>query len=68
MSATTTNAYAEPTGNADDDVWTAPGVGTGTDAGASGSSSGFNLSKGGMIAIIVVVVVVSLVGGMLNSS
>lgn len=35
----------------------------GTDAGASGSSSGPILSEGGMIAIIVVVVVVAILGG-----
>jgi hypothetical protein len=43
---------------------TAPG-GTGNAAGASGTdTSGFNLSKGGLIAIIVVVVLVAVFGSM----
>lgn len=44
----------------------APGVGTGSDAGASGDSSAnsVDLSTGGLIAIIVVVVVVVIFGGM----
>ncbi|KAF5021077.1 hypothetical protein F66182_6910 [Fusarium sp. NRRL 66182] len=43
---------------------TAPNADAGTEAGASGDSSGnsVSLSQGGMIAIIVVVVVVSLIG------
>ena len=44
---------------------TAPGVGIGDDAGASGDSyaNSVSLSTGGIIAIVVVVVVVSILGG-----
>ena len=44
---------------------TAPGVGSGTEAGASGSSSsgGYSISTGGLIAIVVVVVAVAILGG-----
>jgi hypothetical protein len=43
---------------------TAPGVGSGTEGGASGySSDSAVLSTGGLIAIIVVVVVVTIIGG-----
>jgi hypothetical protein len=43
----------------------APGVGTGSDAGASGDSSAnsVELSTGGLIAIIVVVIAVVILGG-----
>jgi hypothetical protein len=40
----------------------APGVGSGTEAGASGSSDGYGISTGGLIAIVVVVVVVAILG------
>jgi hypothetical protein len=48
---------------------TAPGVGVGDDAGASGDSyaNSVSLSTGGIIAIVVVVVVVSILGGMYPS-
>jgi hypothetical protein len=43
----------------------APGVGTGSDAGASGeSSNSVDLSTGGLVAIIVVVIAVVVLGGM----
>jgi hypothetical protein len=44
----------------------APSTDSGTEAGASGDSSGnsVSISQGGMIAIIVVVVVVSIIGSM----
>jgi hypothetical protein len=47
----------------------APGVGIGTEAGASGDSSknSMSISTGGLIAIIVVVVVVTIIGGKLKT-
>lgn len=47
---------------------TAPGVGSGTEGGASGTSSGLVISTGGLIAIIVVVIFVTILGRELPSA
>lgn len=65
MSSTTMASHPAPTNHytdAGDSL--APGVDSGTEAGASGDSSknSISLSTGGMVAIIVVVVVVTLIG------
>lgn len=63
--ATTSVGLPVPTNYASDaGSELAPGVGTGTEAGASGDSSknSMSISTGGLIAIIVVVVVVTIIG------
>ncbi|KAG9254676.1 uncharacterized protein F5Z01DRAFT_686576 [Emericellopsis atlantica] len=45
----------------------APGVGSGTEAGASGDSGSYGISTGGLIAIVVVVVVVAIVGATMGA-
>ncbi|KAI9151704.1 hypothetical protein HJFPF1_08913 [Paramyrothecium foliicola] len=67
MAASTSGSFPLPTGisfDGDAGGTTAPGVGTGDDAGASGDSyaNSVSLSTGGIIAIVVVVVVVSILG------
>lgn len=62
---TVSSAASTPTSPAG--VYNAPGAGAGgavdTEAGASGSDSGsFNISKGGLAAIIIVVILVALFG------
>ncbi len=67
MSATS-SALPDSTHYTDAGSDLAPGVGTGTEAGASGDSSqnSMSISTGGLIAIIVVVVVVTIMGSKLN--
>ncbi|KAK3186269.1 hypothetical protein K4F52_005033 [Lecanicillium sp. MT-2017a] len=62
--AATSSALPYPTHYTDAGSYLAPGVGTGTEAGASGDSSknSMSISTGGLIAIIVVVVVVTIMG------
>lgn len=71
MSATTGAAFPGSTSaSGGEDIYTAPGVGTGSEAGASGDSSAnsVSISQGGIVAIIVVVVVVSVIGGEFSQS